>query len=173
MREGRRPFRSAQRQDTGHVAAVAGVPPEPGSALGEPASELQGGLPALRTALRSGWAELFGRPPSRGISRRLLLYALSHDAQAKAHGGLKPSVRRKLLQVGTMPKLPEPEAGRRKLRTSPPPGSRLVRQWHGQSHSVEILTDGFLYMGRQYRSLSEVARAITGARWSGPRFFGL
>ena len=97
---------------------------------------LHSGPPALRSALdnrlaqlarldqaalRSGWAELFGRPPSRGISRRLLLYALSHDVQAKAHGGLKPSVRRKLLQVGTMPKLPEPEAAQAQASHLPAP----------------------------------------------------
>ena len=50
---------------------------------------------------------------------------------------------------------------------------RLVRDWHGRSHTVEVTDRGFLYAGRHYRSLSEVARAITGARWSGPRFFGL
>jgi hypothetical protein len=178
----------ASSEGTGHGVAVAGVPLEPGPAFGQPSLDPQSGPPAPRTALdnrlvqlgqmdhaalRSGWAELFGRPPPREISRRLLLYALSHDAQATAYGGLKPSLRRKLLQAGTRPKQPEPEAERRKLRGTPPPGSRLVREWHGQTHSVEILAHGFLYKGQRYHSLSEVARAITGARWSGPRFFGL
>ena len=54
-----------------------------------------------------------------------------------------------------------------------PPGSRLVREWHGRSHTVEVLDAGFLCDGRHYGSLSEVARTITGARWSGPRFFGI
>jgi hypothetical protein len=62
---------------------------------------------------------------------------------------------------------------RRKQAGALTPGSRLVREWHGRSHTVEVGDNGFLYAGRRYRSLSEVARAITGARWSGPRFFGL
>ena len=61
----------------------------------------------------------------------------------------------------------------RKARTALAPGSRLVREWQGRPHTIEVLEDGFLYVGRRYRSLSEIARAITGARWSGPRFFGL
>jgi len=190
MREGRPPLRPAQREGAGagHAVAAAGDPLELAPTLGHPSPDLQSGPPVSRTALdkrlaqlgqmdqaalRSGWAELFGRPSPREISRRLMLYALSHDAQAKAYGGLKASVRRKLLQAGTRPKPPGPEAEKPKPRGSPPRGSRLVREWHGLNHSVEILADGFLYKGQRYQSLSEVARAITGARWSGPRFFGL
>jgi hypothetical protein len=61
----------------------------------------------------------------------------------------------------------------RRKREGAPAGSRLVREWHGRSHTVEVTERGFLYGDQHYRSLSEVARAITGARWSGPRFFGL
>ena len=53
------------------------------------------------------------------------------------------------------------------------PGTRLVREWQGREHAVTVLTDGFEYLGRPYKSLSAVARAITGTRWSGPAFFGL
>ena len=53
------------------------------------------------------------------------------------------------------------------------PGSRLIREWRGRTHTVDVLDSGFRCDGKQYRSLSEIARAITGARWSGPRFFGL
>ncbi|MBT3625804.1 MAG: DUF2924 domain-containing protein [Gammaproteobacteria bacterium] len=53
------------------------------------------------------------------------------------------------------------------------PGTRLLREWHGQTHQVEVQTNGFAYNGETYNSLSEIARVITGARWSGPRFFGL
>jgi hypothetical protein len=126
-----------------------------------------------QATLRAGWTELFGRPPPKGMSRRLLQYALAYDAQAGTYGGLRPATRRKLLQsIGQQPNS-QKMAPKRKLRGIPPPGSRLVREWHGRSHSVEVLNDGFRHAGRQYRSLSEVARAITGARWSGPRFFGL
>jgi len=106
------------------------------------------------------------------MSRRLLELAAAYDAQAKVYGGLKPAVRRKLLHFATRPALPA-EAPRRKPQNPLAPGSRLVREWHGRSHTVEVLEQGFLYAGRRYRSLSEIARAITGARWSGPRFFGL
>jgi hypothetical protein len=122
-------------------------------------------LPALRDA----WAGLFGRPPPKGLSRRLLEYAAAYHVQAQMHGGLKPALRRKLLQAAR----PSP-AGRSPRQGRPlAPGSRLVRDWHGRCHTVEIVEHGFLYAGRRYRSLSEVARVITGARWSGPRFFGL
>jgi hypothetical protein len=59
------------------------------------------------------------------------------------------------------------------MGTPSTPGTRLIREWHGQTHLVDVLEKGMLYQGRTYRSLSEVARVITGARWSGPRFFGL
>lgn len=52
-------------------------------------------------------------------------------------------------------------------------GSRLAREWNGKTHVVDVTDDGFFYAGKTYRSLSAIARAITGARWSGPRFFGL
>ena len=123
--------------------------------------------------LRAGWADLFRRPPRKGISRRLPLYALAYNTQARAHGGLRPATRHKLLQADRE----EPSTGattrRRERRGALSPGSRLVREWQGRSYTVEVTDRGFLYGGRQYRSLSEVARTITGARWSGPRFFGL
>ena len=124
-------------------------------------------------ALRAAWAGLFGQPPPKGLSRRLLEHAAAYHVQVKIHGGLKPAVRRKLLQW-VRPR-PGPVDGtlRRDRPHTPPPGSRLVREWHGRSHTVEVAERGFLYAGRRYRSLSEVARTITGARWSGPRFFGL
>jgi hypothetical protein len=124
-------------------------------------------------ALRRAWAVMFGRPPPKSISRRLLELAAAYDAQAKVYGGLKPAIRRRLLQA--VPRKPGTPtvAPRRKGPTALPPGSRLVREWSGRSHTVEVAEHGFLYAGRPYHSLSEIARAITGARWSGPRFFGL
>jgi DUF2924 family protein len=124
-------------------------------------------------ALRAAWATLFGRPPPKSLSRRLLEYAASYLMQAKIHGGLKPAVRRRLLQAaGSRPGRAD-GALRRKRPGALTPGSRLVREWQGRCHTVEVAEDGFLYAGRHYRSLSAVARTITGARWSGPRFFAL
>jgi hypothetical protein len=124
-------------------------------------------------ALRLAWEDMFGRLPPNGLSRRLLERAAAYGAQAKIHGGLKPSARRQLLRAArALPRKPG-GAPRQRRQGAPPPGSRLVREWNGRSHTVEVAEHGFLYAGRRYRSLSEIARTITGARWSGPRFFGL
>jgi len=123
-----------------------------------------------KPGLRAAWAAMFGRPPPNSISRRLLELAAAYAAQAKVHGGLNPALRRKLLQVSREQARPSSKAARQQ-EPALPPGSRLVREWHGRSYTVEVLERGFLCAGQQYRSLSEVARAITGARWSGPRFF--
>jgi hypothetical protein len=125
------------------------------------------------SALRAAWAGLFGRPAPKSISRRLLEHAAAYALQAKVHGNLKPAVRRKLLQAAQPQRDSTHGAPRRKQREVLSVGSRLVREWQGRSHTVEVAEGGFLYAGKRYRSLSQVARAITGARWSGPRFFGL
>ena len=123
-------------------------------------------------ALRARWQQAFGRPAPKGISQRLLRYALAYEAQARAWGGLRPATMRKLLDYAHRSGSAEAEP-RLKPRGTPSPGARLVREWHGHVHVVEVAADGCIYEGKRYRSLSEVARAITGARWSGPRFFGL
>jgi hypothetical protein len=125
------------------------------------------------SALRANWARHFGHPPPKGLGRHLLELAEAYNVQAEMHGGLKPVVRRTLLRAARPRSDPADAAAQRKRQSSPAPGTRLVRAWHGRSHTVEIKEGGFLYAGRHYRSLSEVARTITGARWSGPRFFGL
>ena len=124
-------------------------------------------------ALRSAWEDQFGRPPPLSLSRRLLELAASYHVQAKVYGGLKPALRRRLLQAATSQSGPGTGAPARKRSKKLTPGSQLVREWQGLSHSVEVAEEGFLYAGRRYGSLSEVARTITGAHWSGPRFFGL
>ena len=123
-------------------------------------------LPDLKTR----WGEAFGRPPPRHIARSLLVRALAYHIQEKVLGGLKPAVRRHLARAAA-----ELSAGR-----SPPapfptlkPGTRLLREWHGVMHEVIVLEDSVQYRGTSWRSLSAVAREITGTRWSGPRFFGL
>ncbi len=126
-----------------------------------------------RTALVERWAEAFGRPPPKGISRRLLEHAAAYQLQAQALGGLKPTVLRELRRTAGSGLNGAPAASPPSPRKALLPGSRLVRDWNGRSHTVEVTDSGFMYAGQQYRSLSGVARTITGARWSGPRFFGL
>ena len=131
-------------------------------------------LPSLsRDDLLERWTETYGHPPPKGISRRLLEYAAAYQVQSRALGGLKPAVRRKLRQQDASDRNQPSPTAKGKVPKTLPSGSRLVREWHGTVHTVDVLEDGVLYNGRRYRSLSEVARAITGARWSGPRFFGL
>ncbi len=131
-------------------------------------------IPELsRTALVERWAAAYGRPPPKGLSRRLLEYAAAWHLQSQAFGGLDPALRRRLHRSakpgadGTT--RVSPGVGSKGL----PPGSRLVREWHGRTYTVDVFEAGLLFDGQHYGSLSQVARAITGARWSGPRFFGL
>ena len=126
-----------------------------------------------REALIEQWTKAYGHPPPKGISRRLLEYSAAYQVQVRALGGLKPAVQRKLRQLAIPKENRASSPANAKPPKSLPPGSRLVREWHGNIHTVDVLADGVLYNGRRYRSISEVARAITGARWSGPRFFGL
>lgn len=137
------------------------------------------GTSAPGTATRSrpdwveDWKRLTGAPPPPRLSTRLLRLGVAYHEQAGTHGGLKSRTRKRLYEIaasarsGAEPTVPQ--TARDKAIT----GTRLVREWHGRTHVVDINDHGIVYEGRTYRSLSEVARAITGARWSGPRFFGL
>ena len=121
--------------------------------------------------LREHWRNLYGTEPPCKIHRSLLIPAIAYRMQENALGALKPSARRHLMRVaGTAPDGRQapgyPSHG-------PKPGTVLVRDWGGVTHQVKVLEDGILLRGKRYKSLSEVARVITGARWSGPLFFGL
>jgi len=113
------------------------------------------------------WQAMHGAPPPKGISRRLLLLALAYRIQVDAYGALDSKTSRYLraLAAGTSPAV--------RPRPSLKPGMRLMREWNGRTHVVDVTEDGLLWKGEIYPSLSAIARAITGARWSGPRFFGL
>jgi hypothetical protein len=124
-------------------------------------------LPRLsRTELAYKWGALYGAPPPPRTSRSLMLRAVAYKLQENAYGGLSPALRRMLLSMG---KASSAKPRPRTLR----PGTILLREWQGITHRVTVIEDGAIYRGEKYRSLSEVARFITGARWSGPRFFGL
>lgn len=121
------------------------------------------------------WRKQFGQEPPKYVSVQFMRRALVYVAQVKAHGGLSPAARRALERS-----LNDVRKSNGKAGSAPPvpslslrPGTHLVREWNGRSYQVEVLDDGFRMDGRQYRSLTEIARKITGAHWSGPRFFGL
>jgi len=121
--------------------------------------------------LKDRWRSVYGAEPPPRSSRRLLLSAIAYRIQERALGGLKPSVRRLLERAS------EDAGSRRILRTRPvtraSTGTVLIRDWQGKSHHVTVLERGVQYRKKNYRSLSQVARVITGCRWSGPLFFGL
>ena len=117
-----------------------------------------------RHRLAELWTEHFGAAPPPRTSRSLMIRAVAYKMQERALGGLSPATRRLLSADG-----PASTRKGRVLR----PGTVLVREWQGIAHQVAVGEHGVLYRGECYRSLSEVARLITGARWSGPRFFGV
>jgi hypothetical protein len=126
-----------------------------------------------RERLIDHWVKVYGRSPPKGISRRLLQYATAYHLQAKAFGGLSTATQRRLDRALQPPTNADPLPIRADRGTPLPAGSRLVREWNGRVHTVDVVGSQFHYNGRSYRSLSQIARIITGTRWSGPRFFGL
>jgi hypothetical protein len=121
--------------------------------------------------LKVRYRSLYRSEPPPGLSRSLLLRALAYRLQEAALGGLSRSTRRRLVQVAANDAEQLPAAPT--LRYEPQPGTVLIREWHRVAHHVTILNHGVHYGGEHYRSLSQVARLITGTRWSGPAFFGL
>ena len=120
--------------------------------------------------LRREWRRLYRSEPPR-ISRDLLIRGIGYRRQEIQHGGLGKATRRKLKTLAKMFRTTgrvAPDPG-----LSLKPGARLVREWHGRTHTVTVTEDGFEYAGTTYPSLTKIAKKITGAHWSGPRFFGL
>ncbi|MBL4596590.1 MAG: DUF2924 domain-containing protein [Robiginitomaculum sp.] len=126
-----------------------------------------------RDALYTEWMKVLKHPPPKGARNITLVRGLSYHAQEKAYGRLKPSTLKRLEKIASG------HAGEGsgdldlRLPGQPQSGSQLIREWNGKTHTVSVVEDGFLWNGVVYTSLSSVAQAITGAKWSGPRFFGL
>lgn len=137
------------------------------------AAELAAISERSRAALIKDWRLAHKQSPPTGISRRLLEYSSAYQLQVKAFGGLKPTVRRKLRQGMGQTNRSDQANNTSKNPYGLTSGTRLLREWHGRTYTVEVVDNGFLYDGLIHKSLSEIAQAITGTRWSGPRFFGL
>ena len=120
--------------------------------------------------LRARWATVLGRPAPRRVSRLVLIRAIAWALQAKVYGGLKPAVLRRLHALAGPSSL---EQLRQRRTQALMPGTRLLREWRGQTHTVEVVADGYAWQGQHYRSLSAIARRIAGTNWSGPKFFGV
>jgi Protein of unknown function (DUF2924) len=119
--------------------------------------------------LKQMWRELFDREPP-GFSRNYLISRLAYRIQELAYCGLKPATRAKL---DALADALDPKAARKRVINGPVVGTQLIREWRGVEHRVTVLADGYEWEGRRYKSLSAVARAITGTRWNGLTFFGV
>ena len=120
--------------------------------------------------LRLAWRRLHRTGPPQGLSRDLLIRALANQLQEWIHGGASGALRRRLQTLaGELEKDGASFDPGVVLKT----GTTLVRQWRGHAYSILVREDGFEYEGQRYRSLTMIAKRITGAHWSGPRFFGL
>jgi hypothetical protein len=129
-------------------------------------------LPRMSKAqLLALWKQLLRIPPPRQVRRDLFVRLLAYQMQEQAYGGLSPATRKRLSELARKFEAnPNAElSGAPRIK----PGTRLIRDWRGQSHRVTVLDNGYEYAGKRYSSLSQVARLITRTRWSGPLFFGL
>lgn len=128
-----------------------------------------------REACIDQWRRTIGGQPLKYVSVQFMRSALAYEAQVKVHGGHSAAVRKALKAALKQDQKPVRKTG----KGTPPsqtvlrPGTHLVREWNGRTYQVEVLDGGFQLDGKRYRSLSAIARKITGAHWSGPRFFGL
>lgn len=120
---------------------------------------------ASRQELTAEWRELFQSPAPPSLSTSLLRRGAIYQVQVLAYGDLLPSHKRKLQEAARS----DPAKITPRLR----PGARLVREWNGIAHTVDVVDGGFRYQDRVYVSLTAIAEEITGVHWSGPRFFGM
>jgi len=121
--------------------------------------------------LRTEWRRLYRAHPPKRVARDLLVLGVAWKIQEQAYGGLGVATKRRLADLATAMEQDGDLARSRVARFKP--GAKLIREWRGETHTVIVLEDGFEWQGKRWRSLSVIAREITGAHWSGPRFFGL
>ncbi len=122
-------------------------------------------------ALKALWQDAFHVPPPLNARRDYLQRAMAWHLQAQCLTGLRPATIRHLKKLVNMPS--DAVSGTSTPGPHLKPGTRLLREWRGETQLVEVMEDGFLWNEQCFASLSAVATAITGTRWSGPRFFGL
>ncbi|MBC8050185.1 MAG: DUF2924 domain-containing protein [Chitinophagales bacterium] len=121
--------------------------------------------------LRSEWRRLYRSDAPKKLSRDLLELGVAWKLQEQALGGLSAAMKRQLEDLARTLAVKSDTAKTRTVTLKP--GARLIREWGGETHEVAVVADGFVWQDKTWRSLSVIAREITGAHWSGPRFFGL
>ena len=145
------------------------------SATGVQLVDIQTEITALENLeiqeLRAEWRKLYRAEPPRRLSRDLILRAIAYRLQERTHGGLGLATKRRLNALAE--ELKTKGASHFDAAAVLKPGTKLVREWHGRTHTVMVAEDGFEFDGQRYRSLTRVATLITGVHWSGPVFFGL
>jgi hypothetical protein len=131
-----------------------------------------GRLPDLSLVeLRNRWKLLFGRPAPKSLRRNFLARAVAYQMQVEAYGGLSAATKRRLREIAKAVRKGDANAVLGSSRIKP--GTQMIRQWQNTTHTVTTLTEGFEWQGRNYKSLSAVANAITGTNWNGFAFFGI
>ena len=128
-------------------------------------------LPALSKAeLLAIWAKNYNQAPPSTLRKDLMVPILAYRIQEREYGGLANTTRRRLREIAKY--LPPGKLGQETGPSSPGEGTRLVRSWKGEVHEVYVSNGSFTYRGKEFSNLSQIAREITGTRWSGPLFFG-
>ncbi len=124
-----------------------------------------------REKLLQEWEKLWKRTPPKYISRVLLIRSIAYKLQEQIYGGLSPTCQKALnaLIRSVQKTNNKPVKPKNNIRS----GTRLIREWKGELHEVIVVADGYIHKGKSYKSLSQIARNITGSRWNGPAFFGL
>jgi hypothetical protein len=158
------------------------------SPIPTPISKLDARIAALsdmsREDLVAEWIKIYKCKPPRSVKRGLLERAVAYRYQTRRYGKLKAETVKTLLAIACRDHAGKPDCDHDHVHDGDciksvvpvidlKPGTRLVREWHGQTYQVNITDNGIIWNNTKYSSLSAIARAITGARWSGPRFFGL
>lgn len=125
-------------------------------------------------ALRERWRTHYGSEPLQRMSRELLMRAVAYRMQENAFGGLSRAIKARLAAAAEEGRRSGGKIARVRTDRTIKPGTKFLREWNGRTHEVMALVNGgFAYRGTVFRSLSAIAREITGTRWSGPAFFGL
>lgn len=134
-------------------------------------NEISGLRNLSRRELLDLWCQLYGKVAPPAVRREILVPFLAYKIQENAYGGLKSTTRAELRRMARA--LEKNPSSKPLIRPRIKPGTRLFRQWRGQMYEVFVTEPGYEYRGVGYRSLSEIARKVTGVRWSGPAFFRL
>ncbi len=158
--------------DAGVVDGASTDPSESGRSTAKTvAARLQALEQMDYATLRAEWRRLYRAHPPKRVARDLLMLGVAWKIQEQAYGGLSAATKRRLADLAKSMERDGDVTRNRVARLKP--GAKLVREWRGETHTVIVIEDGFEWKGQHWRSLSTIAREITGAHWSGPRFFGL